>query len=151
MKRYMIIVLGSSENIDADLNHIANSDYGVNFVDGSGIFIGTFYTEYSITEIYELLAHNPAFLLFDISKTSTHAVNLPSKYFTGLFPEMGIPELDFKTAITDNILGNDNSDKKEKVEEYYTVNEILDKLSKYDYDRNCLTDKEIKILDGDNI
>ncbi len=41
-KRYMIVVLGSSENIDDDLNHIADSDYGVNFVDGSGIFIGTF-------------------------------------------------------------------------------------------------------------
>jgi|6_EtaG_2_1085325.scaffolds.fasta_scaffold237275_1 hypothetical protein len=145
-KRYIIVVLGSSDNIDDDLNHIADSDFGVNFVDGSGIFIGTFYTKYTINEIYELLTHNPAFLLFDISKTTTNAINLPTKYFMGLFPEMNIPELDYdeETELFEKIKEKDG------VEEYFTVNEILDKLSKYDYDRTCLTDKEIKILDGDS-
>jgi hypothetical protein len=32
------------------------------------------------------------------------------------------------------------------VEEYNTVDEILDKLSRNGYDRSCLTKKELKIL-----
>ena len=38
--------------------------------------------------------------------------------------------------------------KTKKVEEYTTVNDILDKLSRNNYDRKCLTENEIKILDS---
>ena len=36
--------------------------------------------------------------------------------------------------------------KVEPVEEYESVDDILDKLSRNNYDRNCLTEKELEIL-----
>ena len=85
--RYLIIVLGSYKSIEKDLNHIADSEQGIHYVDGSGIFMGTFYSPYTTQEIEELILHIPAFFIFDITDKSTNAVNLPSKYFKGLFPE----------------------------------------------------------------
>ena len=49
--------------------------------------MGTFYSPYSLNQIQDTLITVPAFLLFDITDKSTNAVNLPSKYFKGLFPE----------------------------------------------------------------
>jgi hypothetical protein len=39
--------------------------------------------------------------------------------------------------------------KEVEVEEYDKIDDILDKLSRNNYDRNCLTKKELDIL-GDN-
>jgi hypothetical protein len=38
--------------------------------------------------------------------------------------------------------------KKKKVEEYTNLNDILDKLSKNDYDTKCLTENEKEILES---
>jgi len=137
--RYMIIVLGSSKGIDEDLNNIADGEYGVNYVDGNGIFIGTFYSHLDVTDIYGLLSGRPAFLLFNISDGNQHMVNLPSKYYKGLFPEIDqiVPQVD----------NTENSDV--KIEEDLTkIDEILDKLKKNNYDTSCLTEKESKILNS---
>jgi len=141
--RYLIIVLGFYKNIEEDLNHIANSDYGVHFVDGNGIFMGTFYSPYTTQDIYDLLLHIPAFLVFDISTNDSNAINLPTKYFKGLFPEYDetlsvlqkdlIPELRVENSI--------------QKEEYDNIDDILDKLSRNEYDRSCLTEKELQILE----
>jgi hypothetical protein len=139
--RFLIIVLGSYKNIEKDLNHIADSEEGVHYVDGGGIFMGTFYSPYSLNQIQDMLLTVPAFLLFDITDKSTNAVNLPSKYFKGLFPEYDE---------TLSVLQNDldiKLRKKTKTEEYDNVDDILDKLSRNKYDRNCLTKKEIDILE----
>src|SRR6056300_1044193 len=87
LNRYMIVIIGNSKGIEKDLNNIADRDHGIDFVDSKVIFLGTFYSPYSTTDIHEKLAHRPAFLLFDISNNDTYGVNLPSKYYTGLFPE----------------------------------------------------------------
>lgn len=143
--RYMVIILGSYKGIEKDLNHIANSDSGVHYVDGNGIFLGTFYSPYNVTELYEMLVHIPAILIFDITETTSHAISLPSKYLRGLFPEIDETigniqnELDVKVT--------KKKPKKTEVEEFTTVDEILDKLSRNNYDRNCLTEKEIEILE----
>ena len=42
----MIVILGSYKGIEEDLNNIANGEDGVNYVDGNGIFMGTFYSVY---------------------------------------------------------------------------------------------------------
>lgn len=141
--RYLIIVLGFYKNIEEDLNHIANSDYGVHFVDGNGIFMGTFYSPYTTQDIYDLLLHIPAFLVFDISTNDSNAINLPTKYFKGLFPEYDetlsvlqkdlMPELRVENSI--------------QKEEYDNIDDILDKLSRNEYDRSCLTKKELQILE----
>jgi len=143
--RYMIIILGTYNGVSDDLNYIAHADYGVNYVDGNGIFLGTFYSEYNTEEIYKLIVHIPAFLLFDITDGSTNIVNLPSKYFKGLFPEYE----DIMDMLDTNF--GKNQTKKEKnvvIEEYDNVDDILDKLSRNKYDRSCLTEKEIDILDN---
>lgn len=144
--RYLIIVLGSSKNIQEALNHIADSEYGIHYVDGNGIFLGTFYSPYTTKQIEEtILADITAFLLFDISDKETNAVNLPSKYFKGLFPEydetleMLQENLEVKLRKPKN--------KKQVVEEYDNIDDILDKLSRNEYDRSCLTEKEIEILE----
>ncbi|MHA2039488.1 MAG: hypothetical protein ACW98X_23940 [Promethearchaeota archaeon] len=144
--RYLIIVLGSSKNIQEALNHIADSEYGIHYVDGNGIFLGTFYSPYTTKQIEEtILADITAFLLFDISDKETNAVNLPSKYFKGLFPEydetleMLQENLEVKLRKPKN--------KKQVVEEYDNIDDILDKLSRNKYDRSCLTEKEIEILE----
>ena len=143
--RYMIIILGTYGSIEEDLNHIANSETGVHYVNGNGIFMGTFYSPYSTIEIYELLAHIPALLLFDITDPTTNAINLPSKYFKGLFPEVEETLNNIQSQL--NITINKKKSKKTETEEYYTVDEILDKLSRNNYDRGCLTDGEIQILE----
>lgn len=139
-KRFMIIVLGPTKGIDDDLNNIADGDYGVNYVDGNGIFIGTFYSHYTTSEIHELLLGRPAFLIFDITDGSKNAVNLPSKYYKGLFPEIDdvLP-----------IMNKDYQDTKEEVvveNDLTSIDQIIDKLKENNYDESCLTEKESEIL-----
>lgn len=143
--RYIIIVLGSYKGIEKDLNHIASSESGVHYVDGNGIFMGTFYSPYTTTEIFELLVHIPAVLIFDISETSSHAIHLPTKYLKGLFPE--IEETLNNIQYESDIAVSKKKAKKSDVEEFNTVDEILDKLSRNNYDRSCLTKNEIEILE----
>ena len=144
--RYLIIVLGSSKNIQEALNHIADSEYGIHYVDGNGIFLGTFYSPYTTKQIEEtILADITAFLLFDISDKETNAVNLPSKYFKGLFPEYD-ETLDMLQENLEVKLRKPKN-KKQVVEEYDNIDDILDKLSRNKYDRSCLTEKEIEILE----
>lgn len=136
-KRFMIIILGSSKGIDSDLNQIADGEYGVNYVDGNGIFIGTFYSHYTTSEIHELLSDRPAFLLFDISN-GTHAVNLPSKYYKGLFPEID--------EILPKIKSEPTESRKKEDSNLLTIDQILDKLRENNFDTSCLTKKENEIL-----
>jgi hypothetical protein len=145
--RYLIIVLGSYDNIAEDLRFIAESEYGVSYVDGNGIFLGTFYSTYTTSEIYDLIVNIPAFLLFDVSDKETNAINLPSKYFKGLFPEYE----ETLEALQESLDIDLRKEKEEvKKEEYDNVDDILDKLSRNQYDRKCLTEKEINILDKGN-
>tara|TARA_R110002020_G_scaffold74155_4_gene190023 strand:+ start:50 stop:523 length:474 start_codon:yes stop_codon:yes gene_type:complete len=152
LKRYMIIVIGKSSGIDKDLTNIADKENGIDFVDTKVLFMGTFYSPYDTTYIHEKLAHRPAFLLFDITESDSYGINLPYKFYTGIFPEVK----DFlDKTITPEKMSSGMSKAKPKgvskaksVEEYTTVNEILDKLSRNDYNRDCLTDNEIKILDS---
>jgi hypothetical protein len=137
-KRFMIIVLGSSKGIDIDLNEIADGEHGVNYVDGNGIFIGTFYSHYNTFEIYELLSDRPAFLLFDITNGDNNIVNLPSKYYKGLFPEINdiLPKIKTeKVEVTNKEIGT-----------LTNIDQILDKLRENNFDTSCLTEKENKIL-----
>lgn len=144
-KRYLLIILGSSQGIDQDLNYIANGETGVNFVDGNSIFMATFYSVLTVDEINSELSHRPAFLLFDITEKDTNIVNLPTKYYYGLFPEVReVSEqlVDQKKAYKNMV----NNEKPTNNEEFTTVNDILDKLSRNNYDRGCLTENELKIL-----
>lgn len=143
--RYMIIVLGSYRGIEKDLNYIANADNGVHYVDGNGIFMGTFYSPYTVNEMHEMLIHIPAFLIFEISEISTHAINLPTKYLKGLFPEIEETLNNMQNEL--GVAVSKKKAKKSEVEEFSTVDEILDKLSRNNYDRSCLTKKEIEILE----
>ena len=155
MNRYMIIIIGNSKGIEKDLNNIADRDHGIDFVDSKVIFLGTFFSPYTTTEIHEKLAHRPAFLLFDISDNENYGVNLPSKYYTGLFPEAreimdGLYEEENKPSAKrgrSNVKSKVATNSK-KVEEYTSINDILDKLSRNDYDTKCLTEKEKEILDS---
>lgn len=147
-RRFLLTILGPSNGIDKDLNFIADGDTGVNFVDGKGVFICTFFSTYTVTEIHEKLAHRPAIMIFDITDPDTYGVNLPPKYYMGIFPEIqktmeSIQEKwgPVKTSTKEKVLKE-----KPKVEEYSSVDEILDKLSRYNYDRTCLTEKELEIL-----
>ena len=54
--RYFLMIIGSSKNIDEDLNNVADSELGVNFVDGSGLYMATFYSNYDLEEIYNFLS-----------------------------------------------------------------------------------------------
>ena len=146
-KRYLIIILGNYDGFDYDFNDIADDELGLHYVDGNGIFMGTFYSEYIIDEIHEMLVHIPAILIFDITNKSKHAINLPSKYFKGLFPEYGntMEILKNKMEEDDSYVGT--KEKKSTKEEYDNINDILDKLSRNEYDRTCLTKKEIGILE----
>ena len=160
MNRFLLVILGTATGIDKDLNHFASGEHGVNFVDGKGMFICTFYSPYSASEIHEKLIHRPAMMVFDITNQESYGVNLPSKYYTGIFPEVK-KELDAMMDIQkqmisnpnmmfgsdDVIVGGVNERKLEpKVEEYDSVDDILDKLSRNNYDRTCLTEKEKEIL-----
>lgn len=160
MNRFLLVILGTATGIDKDLNYIADGEHGVNFVDGKGMFICTFYSPYSTSEIHEKLAHRPAMMVFDITNSESYGVNLPSKYYTGIFPEVKKEldaMMDIQKQMMDNpnmvyddnemIIGGVNKRKPEpKVEEYNSVNDILDKLSRNNYDRTCLTEKEKEIL-----
>ncbi len=143
--RFLIIVLGSYREIEKDLNHIADAEEGVHYVDGAGIFMGTFYSPYNLSHIEETLISVPAFLLFDITDKSTNAVNLPSKYFKGLFPEFDETLSVLQDELDVNL--RKKTKKKPEIEEYDNVNDILDKLSRNKYDRKCLTEREIDILE----
>lgn len=148
-KRYMLIVIGSSNGLDEDLYTIAD-ERGAHFVDGKGIFLATFYTELSILQIHDLLSNRPAFMIFDIDDTSGHSVALPTKYYKGLFPEIeGLIEEVTNVGITEKEVHKSKKPKKEEnvVEEYTTIDDILDKLSRNNYDRKCLTPLEISILE----
>ena len=138
--RYFLMVIGSSKNIDEDLNHIADSKTGVHYVDGNGLFMATFYSEYSLEEVYNLLAHRGAYTLFEINDFQKYGINLPSKYYRGLFPEVEevIPSVE-------KILKEDKDYKDESLTD---VNDILDKLSQNNFDTSCLTEKELKILNN---
>lgn len=137
-KRFMIIVLGSSKGIDVDLNEIADGEHGVNYVDGNGIFIGTFYSHYNTFEIYELLSDRQAFLLFDITNGDNNIVNLPPKYYKGLFPEINeiLPKVKTEKVEVTN----------KEITPLTNIDQILDKLRENNFDTSCLTEKENKIL-----
>ena len=139
-RRYMIIILGSANGIDDDLDPIADSEHGVNYVDGTGIFIATFYSHLSTDEIYSLLVDRPAFLLFDITSPENYMVNLPNKYFKGLFPEI--------MKIIPNLDDSEWEKPKTKEKDLTDVDEIIDKLQANNFDRACLTDGEKNILDN---
>jgi hypothetical protein len=150
-RRFLLTIIGGSENIEKDLNFIANGDTGVNFVDGRGMFICTFYSPYTTSEIHEKLSHRPAIMLFDITDTETYGINLPTKYYLGIFPEtqkiLDNSQNNFKTKVKKETTKNTKKvEPQTVVEEFETVNEILDKLSRNSYDRSCLTEKEIEIL-----
>jgi hypothetical protein len=140
MNRFLLTILGDFTNIDKELYNIAD-ERGINYVEGRGLFICTFYSEYSLTYLYEKLSTRPGFMIFEISGQDSYGINLPKKHLFGLFPELQdiVPEV-----ITE--------DKKEtikpKQEEYSDINSILDKLSRNNYDRKCLTKKEVKILNN---
>jgi hypothetical protein len=153
-RRFLIIILGTATGIEKDLNFIADGETGVNFVDGKGMFICTFYSPYTTAEIHERLAHRPAIMVFDITDNETYGVNLPSKYYLGIFPEVKDTLETLSTSLnpTKDIVDSTKSKvipKKEvtpTTEEYESIDDILDKLSRHNYDRNCLTEKELKIL-----
>jgi len=156
MKRFLLIILGTAVGIDKDLNFIADGETGVNFVDGKGMFICTFYSPLTISEIHEKMVHRPAMMIFDITNDETYGVNLPSKYYTGIFPEVqkqldDMLEYQKQHTSWEPIASPTKSKLKEvevttEVEEYDEMNDILDKLSRNKYDRKCLTEKEIQIL-----
>jgi hypothetical protein len=154
MNRYMITIIGSSKGIEKDLDEIADSEHGIDFVDSKVLFLGTFYSPYSTIEIHEKLVHRPAFLLFNITNVDNYGVNLPTKYYTGLFPEaqnLINNTLSEKPKRTRGGFSNGKSkagSNQKSVEEYSTVNEILEKLSRNGYDRSCLTKNELEILDS---
>lgn len=149
MKRFLLVILGTATSIDKDLNFIADGEHGVNFVDGKGMFICTFYSQYSISEIHERLAHRPAIMIFDITSSENYGINLPSKYYMGIFPEIqstmeGIQEK--WESVTTSTKGKVKEEAVKEVEEFQTIDEILDKLSRNGYNRDCLTKNELEIL-----
>jgi len=153
-KRFLLIIIGTAVGIDKDLDNIANSENGVSYVDGKGMFICTFYSSLPMSEIHRKLAHRQAMMVFDITDSENYGINLPTKYYLGIFPEIKNMMGDMakqQNEMTDNrqstITKRKNEVKEEVVvEEYEVVDDILDKLSRNGYDRNCLTEKEKNIL-----
>ena len=101
------------------------------------------------------MAHRPAIMIFDITDNETYGINLPSKYYLGIFPEIKDTLETLTTSLnpTKDIVDSTKAKvvpKKEEtapmVEEYESIDEILDKLSRNNYDRTCLTVKELEIL-----
>lgn len=143
--RYMLIIIGSSENIQKDLLYVADKR-GVSYIDGKGMFMGTFYSPLSVEDIHNALSHRPAFTLFDITNPDSSAINLPDKYYKALFPETLNPksvEDIFDTPST-------TTGKNEGSVEFQTVDEILDKLSRNNYNMDSLTEGEKKILESES-
>lgn len=150
-KRFLLIIIGPANGIENDLNFVADGETGVNYVDGKGMFICTFYSPYTTAEIHEKMSHRPAMMLFDITDNDSYGVNLPPKYYMGIFPEVqktmesiqdkwGSVKTSAKPKITKEEVVEP------KVEEFNSIDEILDKLSRNNYDRSCLTKKELEIL-----
>lgn len=149
-RRFLIVILGPANGIEKDLNFIADGDTGVNYVDGKGMFICTFYSPYTAPEIHERMSHRQAIMIFDITDGDTYGVNLPSKYYMGIFPEVQ-KTMDSIEKKWGPIKTSTKPKPKEKEitsesEEYDSMDEILDKLSRNNYDRTCLTEKELEIL-----
>jgi hypothetical protein len=139
-RRYLLVIIGTALGIDKDLDSVADEN-GVHYVDGKGMFLGTFTSPFSVDEIYEALVHRDAYMLFDITDQDSYGINLPNKYYLALFPETKELFDGMKTREE-----RQEQPTEDKVEEYTTVDEILDKLSRNDYDRTCLTKKELEIL-----
>lgn len=153
-KRFLLIILGTAIDVEKDLNFIADAETGVNYVDGKGMFICTFYSSLSMAEVHEKLAHRPAMMIFDITDSENYGINLPSKYYTGIFPEIqkeldNMMEYQKQHTNWEPVASQTMGKVKEEVvvvEEYDSLNDILDKLSRNKYDRTCLTEKEIEVL-----
>ena len=150
-RRFLLIILGTANGIDKDLNFIADGETGVNYVDGKGMFICTFYSPYTAAEIHERMTHRPAIMVFDINDGDTYGINLPSKYYMGIFPEVqktmdSIQEKwsPIKTSVKSKV--KEEEEVTAKIEEFDSIDGILDKLSRNNYDRSCLTEKELEIL-----
>ena len=129
-RRFLLTIIGGSENIEKDLNFIANADTGVNFVDGRGMFICTFYSPYTASEIHEKLSHRSAMMLFDITDNETYGINLPTKYYLGIFPEnqkvLDLSQNTFKTKTKKETTKNTKKVEPQIVtEEFETVNELM--------------------------
>jgi hypothetical protein len=140
-KRYMLIIIGNSEGVSEDLNYIADKR-GVNFIGGTGLFIGTFYTPLTITDVHkELSKKRPTFLLTDITNRDDYAANLPEKYLSGLFPET----VDFSSVVENKV--KPKSDKTNLEEESpLSLDDILDKINQSGME--SLTMREKKYLDS---
>ena len=106
--------------------------------------MATFYSDYDTDEIYNLLSHRGAYLIFSIDDITKYGVNLPKKFYKGLFPEIEkiIPDINLEVP---NLDGKEDI---KKVNSLTNVNEILDKLENNNYDASCLTKKEQNILDS---
>lgn len=148
-RRFLLIILGTANGIEKDLNFIADGETGVHFVDGKGMFICTFYSPYTSNEILEMLIHRQALMVFDITDNENYGINLPSKYYMGIFPEIQKTMESIKTNLEPVKTSRKIKIKEEVItnsEEFDSVDDILDKLSRNNYDRGCLTKKELEIL-----
>lgn len=140
-RRFLLSVIGTpDDNLNDDLQEISD-EHGVYYVEGKGMFICTFYSEYSVDELYEILSYLEAMMIFDITEQENFAVQLPKKYHLALFPE--IKQL-YDGLKSHNV--ESNKDEVKQSEEFITIDDILDKLSKNNYDRKCLTKNELNIL-----
>lgn len=150
MERYMLILIGSHTGIEDELKYLSDKR-GTNFITGKGMFFATFYSPLSIDALYMELGHRPAIMLFNISNNSNYAVNLPTKYFQGLFPE----EKDIKDMLESFVTDLDKEEvnikpkkkKTTKPKKEINIDFVLDKLAKNDYDKKCLTDEEMRIME----
>lgn len=145
IKRFLLVVIGQSNGIKEDLDELTD-ERGVHFIDGPKLFLCTFYSPYTTTQLHEKLINRPAFMIFDITDSESNGINLPEKYFKGLFPETE----EFEEYL--NSIQNMDEEVEEvvKEKEHTNVNQILDKLSKNNYDRSCLTKNELDILKNYN-
>lgn len=143
-KRYMLIIVGNSTGVSEDIKNFADEE-GAYFVDGKGVFLSTYHSDFNINEQMEFLIHRPATMVFDITEEQNFHVNLPKKYYLALFPEVE----DMLEKMSKNIQTKKETKRptKVKIEEYYNVDDILDKLSRNNYDRKCLTKTEVRILE----
>jgi hypothetical protein len=141
-RRYLLIVVGNSNGIAEDIKNFADQT-GAYFVDGKGMFLSTFYSDFMINDIIQFLADRPACMVFDITEEEFYHVNLPKKYYLALFPE----DNDLLEKLGRQVTPKSNKvEDVPKMEEYDNVDDILDKLSRNNYDRKCLTKKELEIL-----